>query len=701
MASDTVDDGFSFGRMVADGQLEPQSTGDEMPQLLFDSNSQRSAEPFDLTSHDPADQFFGGSELPDDLDHGSIGQGSNWSLVEGPTSRREDVAVPRADFQRLLFDAQLSALDDSDLHLPWETGVMKSIFDDSDSSWIASAVPPVTKEFASNLNIPAEGSAASSKSLDVGSQHVMPVYSYAIKIKPDRDVFQELEMLWKSAVDLWIRVFDILYFPGILGDSLKMALEFEGEDAGAIVVRDALGIKSPRTAVKRAQSLLRYFTGLQQYESDFAPWNKQPCLQFISAASKKGVVATRGTDLLETFRFAKYVMLIPIPDSFLNDPQLKGRAMRQRVEAAEYNPARTLKVAEVSKLERAMESDLNPIDKYLLGGVLFAIYSRSRWSDLRHVDQFWIERETFNGEPFGFVECRTKHHKTATSLLKKTRFMPLVAPLLGVTGVDWVEHWVQAMWSLGVYPEDSPFGAICKAPTPDGVLGQRSCTSEEIGTFVNGILKAEEQVTSHSLKHTTLEWCSSYGLEEDARTLLGHHELQGSKALTVYSRDMLTRPLQLYCSMLLNIRRDLFRPDETRTSRMIGLMNLQSQHSEVQARAGEMSRLTFPAAGNTHEGSVASDHKDAGADTPTVSVPDNLVSEDELSSADSSDSSDSSSDAGMPFEAIADARRIPGPLWRNKRSHVVHKRSELEGVTFCGRKINPNTFEYLEEGAAP
>ena len=211
MASETVDEGFSFERFVAGGQLEPQATGEDLPQLLFDSNSQQSAEPLDLTSHDPADQFFGGSELPDDLDHGSIGQGSNWSLVEGPTPRRMDVAVPRADFQRLLFDAQLSAMDDSDLQLPWEAGVMKSIFEDSDSSWIASAVPPVTKEFASNLNIPAEGSAASSKSLDVGSQHVMPVYSYAIKIKPDRDVFQELEMLWKSAVDLWIRVFDMLF----------------------------------------------------------------------------------------------------------------------------------------------------------------------------------------------------------------------------------------------------------------------------------------------------------------------------------------------------------------------------------------------------------------------------------------------------------------------------------------------------------
>ena len=44
--------------------------------------------------------------------------------------------------------------------------------------------------------------------------------------------------------------------------------------------------------------------------------------------------------------------------------------------------------------------------------------------------------------------------------------------------------------------------------------------------------------------------------------------------MSVYSRDMLTRPLQLYCSMLSNIRHDHFRPDESRTSRMVDLMKI-------------------------------------------------------------------------------------------------------------------------------
>ena len=114
--------------------------------------------------------------------------------------------------------------------------------------------------------------------------------------------------------------------------------------------------------------------------------------------------------------------------------------------------------------------------------------------------------------------------------------------------------------------DKQPFGPLCRAASSAGGLCNRACTSDEISVFINAVLQATDPASSHSLKHTTLEWCSAYGLDEDARKLLGHHSLSGRKALAVYSRDLLNRPLQLYCSMLRNIRLDDFRPDESRTS---------------------------------------------------------------------------------------------------------------------------------------
>ena len=68
----------------------------------------------------------------------------------------------------------------------------------------------------------------------------------------------------------------------------------------------------------------------------------------------------------------------------------------------------------------------------------------------------WVERAEFNGQPFGFVEARTKFHKTATSLAKKQRHMPVVEPLLGVTHVDWSRYWLAAMKELNIDVDHEP-----------------------------------------------------------------------------------------------------------------------------------------------------------------------------------------------------------------------------------------------------
>ena len=56
----------------------------------------------------------------------------------------------------------------------------------------------------------------------------------------------------------------------------------------------------------------------------------------------------------------------------------------------------------------------------MLGAIIFAVLSRSRWSDLRFVDQFWVERAEFNGQLFGFVEARTKFPQNCNELGKET-----------------------------------------------------------------------------------------------------------------------------------------------------------------------------------------------------------------------------------------------------------------------------------------
>ena len=222
-----------------------------------------------------------------------------------------------------------------------------------------------------------------------------------------------------------------------------------------------------------------------------------------------------------------------------------------------------------------MESSLCVTDKYILGGVLFAIFSRSCWSDLQYVDKMWLDKTEYNGEPFGFLEARTRHHKTSTTLSKKRLFMPFVCPVLGISVVYWIQHWLDTFDVFGISLEQVPFGPICRAPGTDGELCERGCTPDQITAFVNVLLKGGPRVTSHSLKHTKLSWSSAYGIDEQSRTLLGQHALPGR-------------------------RRDHFRPDESRSSRIIDLMKTQLGEIEQkgdQLRAGSVLQRWLPRVG--------------------------------------------------------------------------------------------------------
>ena len=121
------------------------------------------------------------------------------------------------------------------------------------------------------------------------------------------------------------------------------------------------------------------------------------CLQYMGQTGTQVQAASRGITLLEALRFSKYVMDLPIPETLLSDPQLRGRAQRLMVAKDTYHPARPLKASELAALEKAMDSGMDTRDVYLLGAVIFAVLSRSRWSDLRYVDQFWSSVQSSMG----------------------------------------------------------------------------------------------------------------------------------------------------------------------------------------------------------------------------------------------------------------------------------------------------------------
>lgn len=327
--------------------------------------------------------------------------------------------MSRADYNRALFEARMSSLSETEMKLPWEQGVWKTIFSDDDSDVFPSVVPPVPGEYLLPVasSQPSVPDASNPQELDTLARSSvyrdveLPLYSYAIKVLPDRDAMQETEQLWYKALHKWQQVFEILDYPGQLGKALLYEQLATDPSESSIVLRDAMGIKSPRTSIKRAQTMSQYLSWLQSHFSEISPWDRTQCLEYLRFDCHSKRSASRGLTLLEAFRFSRFVLEIPIPDVLLNDSQLRGRAQRLMAEKETYKPARPLKVHELKLLETTMKESQNPIDVYMLGAVVFAVLSRSRWSDLKYIDQIWLEKVEYNDEIYGFVEARTNTTK--------------------------------------------------------------------------------------------------------------------------------------------------------------------------------------------------------------------------------------------------------------------------------------------------
>ena len=189
------------------------------------------------------------------------------AVIEQP-----DVPIPQAVYDRALLDAQLSISQDVSLKLPWESGVFGAIFGDEMLALPSTipvlpqpAIPGAATEMSEQLARSSHVAASAKRSADVGF-HAAVMTDIA-----DVDALLEASQLLDTAISKWQFIFETTEWSGLIGVRLFNIIQDEGsvEDCRA-VIRDVLGIKSPRTAIKRADSLRKYFNWVMSREC--APW---------------------------------------------------------------------------------------------------------------------------------------------------------------------------------------------------------------------------------------------------------------------------------------------------------------------------------------------------------------------------------------------------------------------------------------------
>ena len=263
--------------------------------------------------------------------------------------------------------------------------------------------------------------------------------------------------------------------------------------------------------------------------------------------------------------FCRHVLGIAELDECINSRRCLGvtaRSIHDKVRQAS-----PLKVVHLQYLHKRLHSDPDVWNRVFIGMVRFCTYGRSRWSDAQRGERLIADRDDSN--TLIYIEVETGVRETARAMHMKFVFLPLVAPSIGIDNTNWGEAW---LLELCVEPlKDYP---LMPAPDASGVATVRPVSTEEAGRWLRMLLKdgAFEldslKISSHTMKCTFLSYLSKRGVSLEDRRILGYHT-DGNKVPSTYSRDAASRPLAILESLILEIYHDRFRPDSTRTGRLV------------------------------------------------------------------------------------------------------------------------------------
>ena len=531
-----------------------------------------------------------------------------------PQDPNEDVLSERdrAVLDSMVHQAMLSAEVSDNLTLPWETGLMSSIFGDApltpipELPRVAHAVDPTVT--AQNRATPNAESNPKRQKLDGGCYRL---YERAISFK---------NTLSDSEADQakWTRALEKIYTVMVSGpDSRPASIKFETGDMDHNLrqIRFLCGARSPNTITKRANSLLQFCMWHRGffYRRAPIPFEQNAISDYVWEKHQDGMTYSGLISFIEAVNFGTYVLGLPVKDP--NQPLIskfvKGVLDQKALTRPGRRQARPLTVSEVTHLEMLLrDPSIDVLDRYAAGAFLFALYARCRWSDLRHVSQHILDVGTSNGKTIGYVEFSTFSHKTASQVARHGLPLPLVAPIWGMSNPCWALEWNKVAQEVGILFNESFRGPILPAPDKQGQWCARSVTASEATKWLNELLKQKssnlEQVSSHSLKCTALSWLAKAGTEPHFRLILGHHSTQKG-SLETYSRDVLAAPLRALDDVLRQIRMGALQPDLTR-----------SGHIQDPSRpdcADEAAAQEDSSSSSSSDGSSSTSDSDASEDT--------------------------------------------------------------------------------------
>ena len=324
----------------------------------------------------------------------------------------------------------------------------------------------------------------------------------------EADQFQLLAQKWEALISIDYRAFGI----GLDIEHLPYAERVQ-------TVMDVLGGKSVATIRQR-------FTQL----SKFAKWAtseaKRPAFPVIGELIKNCVRHLRsqeGTHSMfvgfqEVLRFAKHVVGLSWQLEAFKSAWVAGviRSAAQR-RTLRKQPT-TLTVSALQFLETLLEDEaVPPVDRYATGVILFAVYARARFGDLRKISYIILDSSDNSGtEHLRYLEMHSASHKMRATGNRLGAHLPLIAPLKGLGTSSWGKTFIKVAAQVGLdLTKWTPLTPLLPAPNAIGDWTSRATTSGETGRWIRHLLNGSNfdtnGFTPHGCKATTLAMLARYG----------------------------------------------------------------------------------------------------------------------------------------------------------------------------------------------
>ena len=210
------------------------------------------------------------------------------------------------------------------------------------------------------------------------------------------------------------------------------------------LVSDVVSGRSESTLKARLGYLERYFAWCSDHRLAWVPLTVSATWKWMQAL--KDASPSAPTSGYQSLRWFAHMFQCAADADFFSSPLLKGSATHSLQAAPPLRQKPPILVSQVKRLELLTDSDEPLVN--IVGGILVALYSRSRWMDLQRASSLELDAPegiTYVGNTF--YQLNTSEYKTSKSgepsypashlAYFLFEWVPLVPELVGCEGSPW------------------------------------------------------------------------------------------------------------------------------------------------------------------------------------------------------------------------------------------------------------------------